>query len=450
MKKSNTDAFFSVLKLDEPENPTVLALLKLHRHALENFHRVTITDEIITSALSMAAHYLPGQSIFEKTLELLDSASARTSMLDRHAHAEQKSIVTPHFLTQAISNKTQIPVTHLQSSTFQVGKFVENLKKNIFGQDAAINNIASLLQNACLKLQDNSGPLCSFLLVGPQDAGKTEIAHAMAEHLFGDHHALIQANLNTTSIFPQQEENHWLLKIQRTPYAIVLIEDIDLIPEKTLSSIQNIFVQGYLLDDRNRKYDFSHAIIIATTRIASESINDSPQSASSPANNKTLDLMQLVMNENVLDPFQNNTTGHSPSELHEKIMPGLVNHFSQKLLQHFNIIPFVSPDYAALEKIVRAKIKLLARRLHNSFGIELTFAPEVIKFLAHEALWRKSHIKSLDKLLEQHLHSMVTHEILAHAEDHERSKRLLIQLNESGQLLRCEFITAHEAAFYNL
>ncbi len=446
LKKSTIEHLFSITHLAKLNKDEQITLLKNNCFSLENFHHAMISDEVIHQAYTMATHYLPGDCDFNKTFELLDSAAARANLPDRHEHSESKSVVTPHFLMQVISHSTEVPVTHLQNTQFQAQKFIETLRKNIFGQDAAINMMASLLQNACIKLQDNSGPLCNFLLVGPQDAGKTEMAYAMAEHLFGHRQAVLHVNLENT-------DTHWLSAVQEKPYAIVLMENMDRMSHETFYLIKDIFTQGYLIDAENNQYDFRHTIIIATTRMASDQMDDATlsQSEKHPKTDlMQLDLMQLVLNEHVHDPLQQNTAWPSPHELCDVLMPKLTEHFPEPLLQTFNIIPFIPLDYAALEKIIKAKIKMLARRLQKSFSIELSFAPEVVKFLAHEALWRKGNSKSLDKLLEQHLYSTVTHEILLHAEDKDRSKRLVIQLNESGHLLRCEFLTSNEAAFYSL
>ncbi len=450
--------FFSIANFTEPSLNELISVLKIHRVHLENFHQVTIPDELILNAYNMADHYLPGHSQFDKTFELLDSAAARASI--NHQSHDKKAIVTSHCLMEVISNKTQIPLTHLHNNNFQAHKFIETLRKNIVGQDAAMNMIASRLQNACIKLLDHSGPLCSFLLVGPHDAGKTEMAYAMADHLFGGRHALLRVNLNLTeytsladiTIFPVSNENpetHLLSAIQQMPYAIILIEDIDRLHHKTFDLIQGIFEPGYVFDEQHRMYDFRHAIIIATTRAGSDFITQSTGSHQTEEPGKTIDLMQLVLNEHVHDS-RSQSIYPSTADLCEELTPKLLEHFPQVLLQKLNVIPFLPLDYAALEKIIRAKIKMLGRRLQSSFGIELSFAPEVIKFLAHETVWRKANVKSLDKLLEQQLYSIVTHEILLHAENKNRSKRLFIQLNESGHLLRCEFMTSNEAAFYDL
>ncbi len=453
---------FYIISLTEPGASESIALLKTYRSQLENFHHVIISDETISSAFTMAAHYLPGHSSFDKTLELLDSAAARASALERNEHVTHKAVVSSNLLAQIISGWTQIPLPHLQHNKFQAQKFVEVLRKQIFGQDTAINFMASLLQNACINLQENSGPLCSFLLVGPSDTGKTTTAYTIAEHLFGHRGALLHINFNKAhyhsldeiKIYPTENDHRHatlLAAIRQTPYAVVLIEHVDQIPSDTLNLLKDIFFQGYVFDEQGNKYDFRHAILIITTRYASEYLTHLATAQSMGETSKAVDLMQLVLNEHVQDHHsREDQQAFSPQELSDQLLPKLAEHFSPAFLQKLHVVPFNPLDYSAFEKIIRLKIKTLAQRLHTHFGIELSFAPEIIKFLAHEIYWRKANTKSLDNLLDQHLYACVSHEILLHAEDKNRSKRLLIQLNDAGQLLRCEFIAATEANLYNL
>ncbi|EKD91565.1 MAG: ATPase AAA-2 protein [uncultured bacterium] len=452
---------FSTISVAAPTTTESLALLKSHRASLENFHHVIISDETFTSAHSLSTHYLAGESCFNNALNLLDSGAARASTFERNEQTGHKPIVTSHILTQIIANWTHIPLAHLQNNKFQANKFIDALSKHVFGQDDSINFIASILQNACVKLQEKNGPFCNFLFVGATDVGKTETAYAIAEHLFGHKAALLHINLNQTSpttladikVSSRTSENrhsNLLHAISETPYAVVLLENIDQLPQSTFNLFNDILTQGYIIDEQGNKYDFRHAIIIMTTRCGAEHIHHlfAPQNTQETTN--AVDLMQLVLSENLHEPSQHNHQSLSPLELCDEILPQLTEHFSTAFLQQLNIVPFIPLDYAALEKIVRLKVKTLTKRLDANFGIELSFAPEVIKFLAHEALWRKPNTKSLDKLLEQHLYACVAHEILLHADDKNKLKRLLVQLNDSGQLLRCEFITPNEAALYNL
>lgn len=447
---------FATIKINEPADTESLSILKKHRIELENFHHVSMSEETLSSAMSLASTYLSGDSSLDKALELLDSAAAKASSL-QHELTEQKPIVTSLHLAQVVSSWTQIPLTHLQNNKFQMSKMVEALQRNIFGQDSAIQQMAAVLQNACIKLHKQAGPLCSFLLTGPANTGKASLAYALAEHLFGHREALLRLNINNTvqtltdiSVTTGSQEERCislLSAIQQTPYAILFLENVEQLSDPVNAIIKNMLTHGYLLDQNEKKYDFRHAIVIMTTTVGADQITSLIQA--SPEKHKQIDLMQLVLNEHVHDT--NHTDVHIPShEMIEKVLPELLTHFSADIIQRGNLIPFLPLDYSSLEKIMRNKLKSLAKRLDLNFGIELTYAPEIIKFLAHEALWQRGKTKSLDRLLEQHLYACVSHEILAHIEDKNKPKKLLLQLNDNGQLLRCEFITANEAALYNL
>jgi type VI secretion system protein VasG len=278
----------------------------------------------------------------------------------------------------------------------------------------------------------------------------------MGEHLFGYKNALLKVNLNENYhsidevkvINDKNDSVNLLATIQKAPYSVILIENIQQATAATFALFKSILMQGMAIDKLGRQYDFRHAIVVVTTTLGAEKIISLTQTTPVYETNKTLDLMQLVLNDHphqIKQPLQPHL---SAQELCEELAPILEGYFSSALLQCMNIIPFVPLDYSALEKIVRSKIKDLGKHLDANFNTELNYAPEVVKFLAHELLWRKQ-ARSFDKLLEQHLYSAVASEMLAYAEENNRPKRLLLQLNDDGQLLRCEFIGAVGTPLYN-
>lgn len=437
---------FTHIKISAATKTQSIALLAAFKNELETYHNVIIPEETFVSAYAMTNLYLPHHDILDTALELLDSAAARAST---NEHSEHKAIVSSMTLAMIVSNWTQIPLSHLHNNTFQIGKFVEALQRRLFGQDAALTAIASTLQRACLKIHEKSGPLCSFLFVGSASTGKSTTAYDMTEHLFGHKHAMLRVNLHQNiksladvKIICEERHNPRLLDaIRLTPYALVLIENIDETSVGTLNLFNDILSQGVAFDDAGNKYDFSHAIFIVTTTLGAERIAALTQAPATQENNKTLDLLQLVLNSHPQDQSNTITTNLTAQEFNEELLPTLANYFSSSLLQHLQVVPFLPLDYSAFEKIIRAKMKNFAKSLEVNFDIELNYAAEVIKFLAHEALWQKPN-KSLEKLLEQHIYSVVANEIIAHADDKNRPKRLHLQLNDHGQILRCEFVSS--------
>lgn len=454
---------FPRLKLNDPSTADCLAILKSYRDDLESFHHVIIPDETFAYAFSMATHYLSGQqSSLDKALQLLDSGAARASALERTEQAGQfKSILTNMILANVVSSWTQIPLSHLQHNKFKAADFIQGMQKNIFGQEAAINLIGLALQHARIKLQTKTGPLCSFLFAGPPNIGKTETAFAMAEQLFGHKGALLRVKLDKTlrpnsladvKVMAQKDDNHsptLFEAIQQCPYAVVLLENINQAPPGAVDLFQDIFTQGYAMDQHGNQYDFRHAIVIVTTTLGSERIISltQPQAAHEAA--QTADLMQLVLNEH---PHESMTRRQhlSPQELCEEMMPALETYFSMKILRHLNIVPFILLDYPGVEKIIRLKLKQLAKQLDTNHGIELSYAPETIRFLVQETLWRGESTRPIDKILDQHLFSCVAHELVSHMDDKNKPKRLLLQLNDAGQLLRCELVSPSDATLYKL
>ncbi len=456
------DNYFTKLKLPDPNTADCSAILKSYRDDLEDYHHVIIPDDSFSTALHLAEQYLNGQEpLLERSLKLLDSAASRASMLERTDQpAQSKPIVTFAVLAKIISNWTQIPLSHLQTNKFKSADLINDLQKNIFGQEIALNLIGLVLQHARIRLQKKSGPLCSLLFAGPPNVGKTETAYAIAEHLFGHKGALLQvqidrgytpASLAEVQVLRQTNEHHSNLydAIQTSPFAVVLFENISQQSVSLLNLFQDIFHYGYAIDELGRKYDFRHAIIIMTTTLGSERIVNLAQPSSSHETSQPLDLIQLVLNEQRNEPVHH-PQQLSPQEMCEEMLPALETSFSPSLLHQFNIVPFALLEYSGLEKIIRLKLKNFAAQLHSQYGIELSYAPEIIRFLVQESLWRGALKKSIEKVLQQHLYSCVANELVNFTDEKNRPKRLLLQLNDSGQLLRCEFMSPGDAILYKL
>lgn len=295
--------------------------------------------------------------------------------------------------------------------------------------------MATALQQACLRINEKSGPLCRFLLVGSEETGKKLAAKTLAKHLFDNEDALIQINLKEE--YQSLDETGLLKAIQHIPYAVILIENITQSHMQSLSLFKEVLHHGIIYRN-GKKYDFRQSIFVLTTHLGAEKFSSLIESTPAQESHKALDLMQLVLNENV--PTTSTPSLLSSREMIEELHLILANFFPANLLQQLTVIPFLPLDFSAYEKIIRFKIKSLAYRLSSQYQLELIHAPEVIKFLAHESFWRKPHLRSLQSLLEEYIYSPVANEILLHAEDKNRPKRLLVKLNEDGQMLRCEFM----------
>jgi len=443
------NTLFTAVDFIEPSPSESLAVLKSYRADLENFHHILISDESFSAAISFTKHYLAGSPDLDKAYELLDSAAARITRLGLPEQG-QKPTLAPLHLAQVVSSWTAVPLSHLQNNQFQALHLLEALQRTVFGQDAALHSIASVLQSACIKLNKKPGPLCSFLFIGASGSGKALLAHAMAEHLFGHKAALLRVclehqpnGLGEMTVRQQFHESHLLslfTALQKTPYAILLIENIEKISVPLLQVLTEIILHGYAFDTAGNKYNFRNTIIIMTTTVGQDCI---------PINNpiiqddnKTIDLLQLVLEQHV--PDQAPQQLFSLQELPDGLLTSLTTLFSDDLLQHVTVVPFVPLDAFALEKIIFLKLKELEKRLNANFDLTFRYAPEVIKFLAHEIIAQRTQHRSLEKILEKQLYACITHEIITHHETKNKPNHLLLQVNENGHVLRCEFFSTSE------
>ena len=448
---------FTQIQFYEANLDDAVAILKSYRDELEITQQIIIPDEAFAYAYHLASHYVSGAlPTLDKALQLLESASVRAGKQERQEHNPQKPIVTPTLLAQVVSSWTHIPLTHLQHNKFQTADFAQHMQKHVHGQDLAIQQMSLALQYARLKLQNKPGPLCSFLLAGPSGTGKALTATALAEYLFGHKDALIHMTLDKSSqlkaiqdipVFTHNEDRTSLFgAIAAKPYAVVLIENLHEATHSLFHLFQDIFTLGYATDAAGNTYDFRHAILIATTTLGSESIIRLSQHQARADMSHTTDLMQLVLN-GTTDDNTTHTQAHTLQELSEEIRPTLEANFGQSLLTHFNVIPFALLDYATLEKILRLQLKSLSHHLDKHYAIELTYAPEVLRFLVQETLRRAC---SIDMIQAQALYPCIAHELISHTTDKNRRKRLLLQLNDAGQVLRSEFVSVEEANLFKL
>lgn len=452
------DRFFTTIDLPEPSDAELVAVLTSLRADLESFHQVVIPEEAIPAAIAMANQYMPGISVLDKTYALLDGASVRAGMRELHDASGLQPVVTRMQLAQVVSSYTQIPLPYLQNTKSQADKLIDVLPRMVFGQDAAIQLISATLQNALIKLPKKHGTISNFLFAGPMGSGKALLANALADQLFGHKNALLRvvfdnsatcvSDLLATTDVSDSRAINLLAAIQATPYAIVMIEHIEKYSPTLLQALKDIFIQGYALTADLQKQYVTHTIFIMTTAVGAEcmlSLYPIPADK-----NKQIDLVQFMLNDAVATVAPCAEPTWSLDEISKQLLLSLMQHFPPDLLHELVIVPFVPLDYLAIEKIVRSKLKMLEKRLDTQFGVELSYVPEVIKFLAHETFWQLSLTRSLDKILAQHLYACVAQEISSHLDNKHKLKKLLLQLHDNGQVLRCELVTLSEAMHYKI
>lgn len=431
---------FANLSITPPSPSDITAILKHQRIELENFHHVIIPDELLTLCYTQAKHYLSADPSLEKALLLLDSAAARIGIVDQpDSLPSLKPILTQVTLLEVLSEWTGIPASHLQPNQFNFHDFCQTMQQKIFGQENAVTLLGHALQQSQAHLREQTGPYCSVLFAGPRDSGKKSTALAYVEYRFNQPNMLFHAQIlpSVTSIWEMKFQNYLSKQlfnltqlIKTLPYAVIYFENAEALSATLMEQILEILSTGYARDSLDSLYCFQHTSFIFSTTLGSKRLTELAKSSEPSEDLQTINLMQLVSNH----ALPAHSPLYLPQEIVDEIVPELDTHL-RNLFEQTQVIPFFPLNRLAIENIIRIKLKTLGKQLLSQHGIELGYAPEVIRFLANEAM--KSAAIELEKSLKQ-LYVPIEQSLFNH--DKNRSNQLFLQLNETGQVLRCEWV----------
>ena len=294
------------INIDEPNAEDCFEILKGAIGSYEEFHGLTISEEVIKEAIRLAKRYLTEKALPDSAFDLVDRTMASVKTKN-DAQKEAHTALEVADLTAVVAKQTGIPLGKLNSTERE--KLVngeETLKKRVVGQDHAVKTVLDSVFESRSGLNKKGQPMGSFFFLGPTGTGKTELSKALAEFLFEDESSLLRFDM---SEFKEEhsvallygappgyvgyEEGGLLVnKIRQKPYSVVLFDEI----EKAHKSVFDLFLQildeGKLHDRLGRVGDFSNALILFTSNIGSQFIVDKFNDGRIPENNELMDIMQ--------------------------------------------------------------------------------------------------------------------------------------------------------------
>ncbi|TWT87707.1 ClpA/B family protein [Pseudobythopirellula maris] len=353
----------------EPTSPEdTKEILKGLRDRYEEHHRVQITDDAIDSAVEFSDRYITGRCLPDKAIDVIDEAGARVRLksmskppnlkdLDDEVEAlnrdkeeavanqdfekaaalrdqadklkkkkqtitkewreksrENGGVVDEDVIAEVVSKMTGIPLTRMSTEdSLRLMRMEEELHKKVISQDEAIKAIARAVRRSRSGLQDPKRPTGTFVFAGPTGVGKTLLAKALAEFMFGDEEALIQIDMseymekhNVSRLigappgYVGYEEGGQLTEqIRRRPYAVVLLDEIEKAHPEVFNMLLQLMEEGRLTDSFGRSVDFRNTIVIMTTNAGADAIkNESAFGFAKPDDDASYDGMKSrVMDE---------------------------------------------------------------------------------------------------------------------------------------------------------
>ena len=278
-KDSALSRRFSTVDLPEPSVEETVKILEGLKSKFEAFHQATFTTDALRAAAELSAKYINDRFLPDKAIDVIDEAGAANSLLPK---AKRKKTINAEQVEKVVASIARVPITSVSVSDEKLLRNLEkNIKKVVFGQDAAVEAVARAIKRSRASLQGESKPIGSFLFAGPTGVGKTELAKALAQEMgvyfhrfdmseFSDKH-LVSRFTGAPPGYVGYEEGGMLVDVvKKHPYSVILFDEI----EKAHFDIFNVFLQimdnAAITDSQGRKADFRNVVVIFTTNAGSE------------------------------------------------------------------------------------------------------------------------------------------------------------------------------------
>ena len=277
---------FQPVMVNEPSiDQTVLILHGLRKKYAEH-HNVEIKDEAVHAAAALSARYIADRFLPDKAIDLMDEAAATVALNNKGAIAHPA--VTADDVASVVTKWTGIPQSTLsESQANNLLALEQTLSKRVIGQRQAIAAVSEAIRRARAGLHDPRKPLGSFLFMGSSGVGKTELAKALAQALFGTEEALVRIDLSEFTEahtisrllgappgYQGHDEPGQLTEpVRRRPYCVVLFDELEKAHPDVAAVLLQILDDGRVTDAKGRTVDFRHALIIMTTNLADDELS---------------------------------------------------------------------------------------------------------------------------------------------------------------------------------
>ncbi|MFZ3590882.1 ATP-dependent protease ATP-binding subunit ClpC [Bacillus sp. DJP31] len=467
---------FQPIQVDEPSVDESIQILKGLRDRYEAHHRVSITDEAIIEAVKLSDRYIPDRFLPDKAIDLIDEAASKVrlrsyttppnlkeleqkleevrkekdsavqsqefekaaSLRDteqrireqlegtkktwKEKQGQENSEVTTEDIALVVAAWTRIPVSKLaESETEKLLKLEEILHSRVIGQKEAVIAVSKAVRRARAGLKDPKRPIGSFIFLGPTGVGKTELARALAESMFGDEDAMIRVDMSeymekhSTSrlvgsppgYVGYEEGGQLTEKVRRKPYSVVLLDEVEKAHPDVFNILLQVLEDGRLTDSKGRAIDFRNTIVIMTSNVGADTLR-----------------------RNKYVGFNVQDEGRDYKDMKGKVLEELKKAFRPEFLNRIDeIIVFHSLEKKHLKDIVTLMSEQLIKRLIEQ-DIDLVVTDSALDKLAEEGNDLEYGARPLRRSIQKNVEDRLSEELLRGLFERGHKIELSVENNE--------------------
>jgi ATP-dependent Clp protease ATP-binding subunit ClpC len=457
-KDSALDRRFQLIMVEPATKSEAIEILKGLRDRYETHHRVQITDDAIDAAVELSSRYITARCLPDKAIDVIDESGARVRLkamtrppdlkdIDeqverlnkekeeavanqdfekaaalrdqadklkkkkqqitrewREKSREADGVVDADVIAEVVSKMTGIPLTRMTTEdSLRLMDMENDLHKRVISQHEAIKAISKAVRRSRSGLKDPKRPTGCFIFAGPTGVGKTLLAKALAEFMFGDSEALIQIDMseymekhNVSRLIGAppgyvgfEEGGQLTEKIRRRPYAVVLLDEIEKAHPDVFNMMLQVMEEGRLTDSFGRNVDFRNTIIIMTTNAGAEAIK----------------------NESAFG-FQKQDDDASYDSMKSRVMERIERVFRPEFINRCDdIIVFRHLDTDDLKHVIDLELSKVRERLLER-GLKLVLSDEAKKYLIKKGSNTDFGARPLRRAIENFVEDPLSEELL--------------------------------------
>ncbi|WP_017473697.1 ATP-dependent protease ATP-binding subunit ClpC [Amphibacillus jilinensis] len=470
---------FQPIQVDEPTLEESIQILQGLRDRYEAHHRVTITDEAIEAAVHLSSRYITDRFLPDKAIDLIDEAASKVrlrsytappnlkeleqnlgevkkekdaavqsqefekaaSLRDKEQklrkelestkeqwkekQGQEDSEVIVEDIATVVSTWTGVPVSSLTKDESTRLLNLENVLHNrVIGQEEAVDAVAKAIRRARAGLKDPKRPIGSFIFLGPTGVGKTELARALAESMFGDEDAMIRVDMSeymekhTTSrlvgsppgYVGHEEGGQLTEKVRRKPYSVVLLDEIEKAHPEVFNILLQVLEDGRLTDSKGRLVDFRNTVLIMTSNVGAS---------------------ELKQNKYVGFSLEDEQADYKDMKL--KVTEELKKAFRPEFLNRIDeTIVFHSLEKKHMKDIVTLMLDHLQKRLSTQ-GLDFTLSDKAVEKIAEEGFDPEYGARPLRRSIQKNIEDLLSEALLR--EDIKKGEKVRIGLNSKGKFI---------------